>query len=92
MVGHQLHFHPAVKKMKTLIENNSIGELKYVYSNRLNLGKIRPNENVPIIVSLVGSVEEDFEYMIKISHVWEQYWEFLIDCLDSSLDLFTWCI
>jgi len=26
---------------------------------------IRPNENVPIIVSLVGSVEEDFEYMIK---------------------------
>ena len=32
--------------MKTLIENNSIGELKYVYSNRLNLGKIRPNENV----------------------------------------------
>ncbi len=46
MVGHQLHFHPAVQKMKTLIENNSIGELKYVYSNRLNLGKIRPNENV----------------------------------------------
>ncbi len=46
MVGHQLHFHPAVKKMKNLIENGTIGDLKYAYSNRLNLGKIRPNENV----------------------------------------------
>ena len=46
MVGHQLHFHPAVQKMKELLENKSIGELKYAYSNRLNLGKIRPNENV----------------------------------------------
>ena len=31
---------------------------------------IRPNENVPIIVSLVGSVEEDFEFMIKkLNHI-----------------------
>ena len=46
MVGHQLHFHPAVQKMKKLISSNEIGAIKYVYSNRLNLGKIRPNENV----------------------------------------------
>ena len=46
LVGHQLHFHPAVLKMKELVKEGQIGKLKYVYSNRLNLGKIRPNENV----------------------------------------------
>ena len=46
LVGHQLHFHPAVLKMKELVKDGQIGKLKYVYSNRLNLGKIRPNENV----------------------------------------------
>ena len=32
--------------MKELVKEGQIGKLKYVYSNRLNLGKIRPNENV----------------------------------------------
>ena len=46
MVGHQLHFHPAVLKMKDLIKSGEIGKIKWVYSNRLNMGKIRPYENV----------------------------------------------
>lgn len=46
MVGHQLHFHPAVLKMKELINSGEIGKIKWVYSNRLNMGKIRPYENV----------------------------------------------
>ncbi len=46
MVGHQLHFHPAIKKMKELIKDGEIGDIKWIYSNRLNLGKIRPYENV----------------------------------------------
>ena len=46
MVGHVLLFHPAVKKIKTLINNGDIGDLQYLYSNRLNLGKIRTEENV----------------------------------------------
>lgn len=46
LVGHQLHFHPAIIKMKNLINNGKIGEIKWVYSNRLNMGKIRPYENV----------------------------------------------
>jgi predicted dehydrogenase len=46
MVGHILLFHPAIRKMKELIENNTIGKLYYIYSNRLNLGTVRTEENV----------------------------------------------
>ena len=46
VVGHQLHFHPAIIKMQELINQGVIGKLKWIYSNRLNMGKIRPNENV----------------------------------------------
>ena len=46
MVGHVLLFHPAVIKIKKMIENGDIGDLQYVYSNRLNLGKVRTEENV----------------------------------------------
>jgi len=46
MVGHVLLFHPAVMKIKKMIENGDIGDLQYIYSNRLNLGKVRTEENV----------------------------------------------
>ena len=46
MVGHVLLFHPAFKKMKQLIKDGKIGEIQYIYSNRLNLGTFRTNENV----------------------------------------------
>tara|TARA_B100002051_G_scaffold242463_1_gene247687 strand:- start:1218 stop:2174 length:957 start_codon:yes stop_codon:yes gene_type:complete len=46
MVGHVLLFHPAIIKIKEIIENGRIGDLQYLYSNRLNLGKVRTEENV----------------------------------------------
>ena len=46
MVGHVLLFHPAIIKIKKLIDSGEIGELQYIYSNRLNLGQIRSEENV----------------------------------------------
>ena len=46
MVGHLLLFHPAFQKMKKLVESGYIGDIQYIYSNRLNLGTIRDNENV----------------------------------------------
>ena len=45
MVGHVLLFHPAIMKIKKMIENGDIGDLQYIYSNRLNLGKVRTEEN-----------------------------------------------
>lgn len=46
MVGHLLLFHPAIRKIKELINTGKIGELYYIYSNRLNLGTVRTEENV----------------------------------------------
>ena len=45
MVGHLLEYHPGVAKLKELASNGELGELFYIYSNRLNLGKIRGDEN-----------------------------------------------
>ncbi len=45
MVGHLLEYHPAVRKMKQLLDDGELGRIFYVYSNRLNLGKVRPDEN-----------------------------------------------
>ncbi len=46
MVGHVLLFHPAIRKIKELIDTGKIGKLHYIYSNRLNLGTVRTEENV----------------------------------------------
>ena len=46
MVGHVLLFHSAIRKIKALIDSGEIGKLQYIYSNRLNLGQVRTEENV----------------------------------------------
>ena len=45
MVGHLLEYHPAVAKMKELVDAGELGRVFYVYANRLNLGKVRTDEN-----------------------------------------------
>jgi|TARA_Y100000294_G_scaffold58524_1_gene55302 UDP-2-acetamido-3-amino-2,3-dideoxy-glucuronate N-acetyltransferase len=72
MVGHVLLFHPAIIKIKELIDENKIGKLQYVYSNRLNLGQIRTEENVfwslaPHDISIFQYFIEDFPIQIKAS-------------------------
>lgn len=42
MVGHLLHYHPAFVALKNL----DLGDYKHIYSNRLNFGKVRTEENV----------------------------------------------
>ena len=46
MVGHLFVFHPAFLKIKQIISSGKIGEIQYMYSNRLNLGSFRNDENV----------------------------------------------
>lgn len=46
MVGHVLLFHPAIRKIKELIDAGKIGKLQYLYSNRLHLGSVRTEENI----------------------------------------------
>jgi len=65
MVGHLLWYHPAVCKLKELVDRGELGRIEYIYSNRLNLGKIRREENilwsfaphdVSVILGLVGEL------------------------------------
>lgn len=63
MVGHLLQYHPCVMEIQRLVSSGELGRLQYVTSNRLNLGKIRQEENalwsfaphdISVILSLVG--------------------------------------
>ena len=67
MVGHILQYHPAVARLRELVEGEELGRLWYIYSNRLNLGKVRREENIlwsfaphdiSVIHSLVGAEPE----------------------------------
>lgn len=46
MVGHLLQYHPAFLALLDLVKKGELGKVQYIYSNRLNLGKIRREENV----------------------------------------------
>ncbi|MGI8805258.1 MAG: Gfo/Idh/MocA family protein [Thermoleophilaceae bacterium] len=45
MVGHLLEYHPGVEKLKAISAAGDLGRIHYIYSNRLNLGKLRADEN-----------------------------------------------
>ena len=45
MVGHLLDYHPAITRLAELIEEGALGRIEYIYSNRLNMGKVRREEN-----------------------------------------------
>ena len=63
MVGHLLEYHPGVLKLKELKDSGELGEIYYIYGNRLNLGKLRADENalwslgahdVSVVLALAG--------------------------------------
>src|SRR5881275_4626 len=67
MVGHLLWYHPAVLQLKKLVEEGELGRIEYIYSNRLNLGKIRREENIlwsfaphdlSVILGLLGEMPD----------------------------------
>lgn len=45
MVGHLLEYHPGVDKLKSLVDAGELGALRYLYSQRVNLGVVRTDEN-----------------------------------------------
>jgi predicted dehydrogenase len=68
MVGHLLEYHPGVIKLKELIDGGELGRVLYIYGNRVNLGKLRADENalwslgahdVSVVLRLAG--EEPYE-------------------------------
>jgi len=67
MVGHLLQYHPVFFRLKDLAVSGELGRINYIYSHRLNLGKIRREENIlwsfaphdiSMILSLAGEEPE----------------------------------
>lgn len=76
MVDHLLVYHPAVKAMKDLIDDGTLGQTFYLYGNRLNLGIVRQEENalwslgphdISVMLHLVG------ESPVEVSATGESY-------------------
>ena len=73
MVGHLLEYHPGVQQLKQLVDSGELGErIYYIYGNRLNLGKLRADENalwslgahdVSVVLYLAG--EEPYEAIAR---------------------------
>jgi predicted dehydrogenase len=68
MVGHLLEYHPGVERLKSIADEGELGDIHYVYSNRLNLGKLRADENalwslgahdVSVVLHLAGEEPTD---------------------------------
>ena len=68
MVGHLLEYHPAIIKLKEIIDKGDLGKINYIYSNRLNLGWFRTEENIlwsfaphdiSVIINLLGELPEE---------------------------------
>jgi predicted dehydrogenase len=68
MVGHLLEYHPAVAQLKRIADDGELGRIHYIYSNRLNLGQLRADENalwslgahdISVVLRLAG--EEPYE-------------------------------
>ncbi|MCB0880734.1 MAG: Gfo/Idh/MocA family oxidoreductase [Thermoleophilia bacterium] len=76
MVDHLLVYHPGVEKLKSLIDDGSLGRVYYLYGNRQNLGIVRPDENalwslgphdISVMLWLVG------EEPVEVSATGESY-------------------
>lgn len=65
MVGHLLEYHPAVIRLRELIGSGELGELQYIYSNRLNLGKVRREENI-----LWSFAPHDIAIILRLVDAW----------------------
>lgn len=75
MVGHLLRYHNAFLEMERLIQERYLGELRYIYANRLNLGRIRSTINVwwsfaPHDVSMVLALADN-----PVKTVWGKCWK-----------------
>ena len=46
MVGHLMEYHPGIQRLSQLVAGGELGQLQYIYSNRLNWGKVRREENI----------------------------------------------
>ena len=70
MVGHLLEYHPGVRRLHEIAASGELGDIRYIYSNRLNLGVLREEENalwslgahdVSVLLALAGEEPNEVE-------------------------------
>ena len=70
MVGHLLEYHPGVRRLAEVVAAGELGEVRYIYTNRLNLGKLRADENalwslgahdVSVVLALAGEEPSELD-------------------------------
>lgn len=70
MVGHLLRYHPAIIRLKDMIDRGDLGKIQYIYSTRLNLGRVRREENilwsfaphdVSVVLGLLGEMPDSVQ-------------------------------
>ena len=72
MVGHLLQYHSIFKTIRKIVNAGEIGELNYVYSNRLSFGKVRSEEDViwsfaPHDISMILSLTNQYPELVTTS-------------------------
>lgn len=69
MVGHILEYHPAIRQLKQFVREGKLGKIEYIYSSRLNIGKLRTEEDIlwsfaPHDISVILSILNEFPYRV----------------------------
>lgn len=69
MVGHILEYHPAIRQLKRLVREGTLGKIEYIYSSRLNIGKLRTEEDIlwsfaPHDISVILSLLNEFPHRV----------------------------
>ncbi len=72
MVGHVLEYHPAILQLLELVRRNELGKVRYIYSNRVSLGRVRREENIlwsfaPHDVAVILRLMEDVPFQVSAS-------------------------
>jgi len=70
MVGHLLEYHPGVRRLAEIVASGELGDVRYIYTNRLNLGQLRTDENalwslgahdVSVVLALAGEEPHELD-------------------------------
>ncbi len=92
MVGHILRYHPAVNKLKQLINQGELGEIQYIYSNRLNIGRMRSKTNAlwnfaPHDISTILFLLDEFPEVVLStggSYLQQRIFDVTLTCMDFA--------
>ncbi len=83
MVGHLLLYHPAIVKLKELVDRGELGDILYLYSRRLNLGRIRTDENVVLSLAPHDVSISNFLLGRKPIRVTATGWSYVTDSIED---------